>query len=179
MHANEKGSMNLLLKQEAMDTISKKNALLRNKKKPSKQSLALERAPSPVRSVVSQTTEAWSLDDAAQRYRESSADVESAFSDDEKTPRPEDTRRPLSGVSQPAPSETPAAGKVPAKTNVPPKDGMYYFYQGADGQHLYLHPLDIKVLKYEYGEYDNFPDRITATAIRVQESTVNEVCDLQ
>ncbi|KAJ3046535.1 RING finger protein 10, partial [Rhizophlyctis rosea] len=162
---------------ETIETISKKNALLRNnKKKASKQSLAAEvvSVPAPVRTVVPQTTEAWSLDEAAQRYRESSVEVESAFSEDEKTPRPEDTRpRPVLS-SQPAVSETSTIAKAPAKTNVPPKDGMYYFYQGADGQHLYLHPLDIKVLKYEYGEYDNFPDRIAAKAIHAQESTVNE-----
>ena len=51
--------------------------------------------------------------------------------------------------------------------------GWYYFYQAADGQHFYLHPLDIKVLKHEFGSYDNFPAKLKLPIIAVYESTVN------
>jgi hypothetical protein len=51
----------------------------------------------------------------------------------------------------------------------------FYFYQAADGQHIYLHPLDIKVLKHEFGSYDNFPSHIKLPVISIRESTVNGV----
>ncbi|KAJ3212234.1 hypothetical protein HDU67_003954 [Dinochytrium kinnereticum] len=56
----------------------------------------------------------------------------------------------------------------------PPSDGFYYFYQASDGQHIYMHPLEIKMLKHEFVEYDKFPDHIIAKALTIQESTMNE-----
>ena len=52
---------------------------------------------------------------------------------------------------------------------------MYYYYQSEDGQHIYLHPLDIRVLKQEFGSYDRFPDEITVRVVGVDESTMTEV----
>ncbi|KAI8926053.1 hypothetical protein BC831DRAFT_458297 [Entophlyctis helioformis] len=49
----------------------------------------------------------------------------------------------------------------------------YYFYQSADGQLLYLHPLDIKILKSAYNEYEAFPEHIEVPVLAAQESTVN------
>lgn len=54
--------------------------------------------------------------------------------------------------------------------------GMYYFYQAADGQPLYLHPLEIKILKSEYGSYERFPDEICVRLSAITESTLTEVC---
>jgi hypothetical protein len=51
----------------------------------------------------------------------------------------------------------------------------YYFYQAVDGQHIYLHPLDIRILKYEFGDYEKFPRQIQVKATSVQESTLTEV----
>jgi hypothetical protein len=62
----------------------------------------------------------------------------------------------------------------PKHRDGPPSDGFYYFYQSVDGQHYYLHPLDIKILKHEFDEYDKFPSKITVKAWSVQESTMNE-----
>ncbi|CAB4490042.1 hypothetical protein RhiirA5_354521 [Rhizophagus irregularis] len=53
-------------------------------------------------------------------------------------------------------------------------DKTYYYYQSEDGQHIYLNPLDIRVLKQEFGTYDNFPDEITVRIVGVDESTMNE-----
>jgi len=53
-------------------------------------------------------------------------------------------------------------------------DNIYYFYQMADGQHYYLHPLCNKILKYEYGDYSNFPETIDCRIISLEESTINE-----
>ncbi|KAI7902709.1 uncharacterized protein BX663DRAFT_531243 [Cokeromyces recurvatus] len=50
----------------------------------------------------------------------------------------------------------------------------YYFYQAVDGQHVYLHPLDIRILKHEFGDYHQFPHRLQALVTNVQESTLTE-----
>ncbi|KAH6575269.1 hypothetical protein BASA50_006914 [Batrachochytrium salamandrivorans] len=56
-----------------------------------------------------------------------------------------------------------------SSTCIPPM----YFYQATDGQLVFLHPLDIKILKSAFGEYENFPDRISVPVISSQESTMN------
>ncbi|CAG8665050.1 7777_t:CDS:2, partial [Acaulospora colombiana] len=53
-------------------------------------------------------------------------------------------------------------------------DGFYHFYQSEDGQHIYLHPLDIRVLKQEFGSYERFPNEITVKIIGVEETTITE-----
>ncbi|CAG8641939.1 12664_t:CDS:10, partial [Ambispora leptoticha] len=53
-------------------------------------------------------------------------------------------------------------------------DGMYYFYQSEDGQRIYLHPLDIRILKHEFEHYENFPNEISVRVIGVEESTMTE-----
>ncbi|OBZ83279.1 putative RING finger protein P8B7.23 [Choanephora cucurbitarum] len=50
----------------------------------------------------------------------------------------------------------------------------FYFYQASDGQHVYLHPLDIRILKHEFGEYSQFPTTLQVQATNVQESTLTE-----
>jgi len=50
----------------------------------------------------------------------------------------------------------------------------YYFYQTSDGQHAYLHPLDIKILKKEFDTYENFPKSIVVRVNDVEESTLTE-----
>ncbi|KAL3856865.1 hypothetical protein ACJMK2_011576 [Sinanodonta woodiana] len=46
----------------------------------------------------------------------------------------------------------------------------FYFYQAADGQHLYLHSLNARCLVHEYGSLENCPQ--TITAIIVEKETV-------
>lgn len=60
------------------------------------------------------------------------------------------------------------------KNNGENSDNVYYFYQMADGQHYYLHPLCNKILKYEYGDYSNFPETINCRIISLEESTIND-----
>ncbi|KAI8335559.1 hypothetical protein BC941DRAFT_430640 [Chlamydoabsidia padenii] len=50
----------------------------------------------------------------------------------------------------------------------------FYFYQAKDGQHIYLHPLDIRILKYEYGDYQNFPPVLQVKTRGVEETTLTE-----
>lgn len=56
--------------------------------------------------------------------------------------------------------------------NAPATD--FYFYQAVDGQHVYLHPLDIRILKHEFGDYERFPRTLQVQATSVQESTLTE-----
>ncbi|KAI9197112.1 uncharacterized protein BJ171DRAFT_522703 [Polychytrium aggregatum] len=53
-------------------------------------------------------------------------------------------------------------------------DEFYHYYQHLLGQHVYLHPLDIRVLKTEHGGYDRMPDSIKVTIESVSETTINE-----
>ncbi|KAI9488338.1 hypothetical protein BDB00DRAFT_772780 [Zychaea mexicana] len=50
----------------------------------------------------------------------------------------------------------------------------YHFYQASDGQHVYLHPLDIRILKHEYGGFERFPDQLQVSVEGVEETTMTE-----
>ena len=49
-----------------------------------------------------------------------------------------------------------------------------YFYQAEDGQHVYLHPLNVRMLKHEYGDLKSCPSTITAKIIELHGDSVNE-----
>ncbi len=51
---------------------------------------------------------------------------------------------------------------------------FYYYYQANDGQHLFLHPLDIKLLKHEFGAYSAFPDKMDVDVIYLSDTTIDE-----
>lgn len=52
--------------------------------------------------------------------------------------------------------------------------GSYDFYQAADGQHLILHPLNMKCLLHHYGTYDNLPQRISGKIFQLESVTQSE-----
>ncbi|KAL4568101.1 hypothetical protein LXL04_023702 [Taraxacum kok-saghyz] len=52
--------------------------------------------------------------------------------------------------------------------------GSYDFYQAADGQHLILHPLNMKCLLHHYGTYDNLPQRISGKILQLETITQSE-----
>ncbi|XP_077229831.1 RING/U-box superfamily protein [Tasmannia lanceolata] len=58
------------------------------------------------------------------------------------------------------------------------KDGKekdsYSFYQAADGQHLILHPLNMKCLLHHYGSYDLLPSRIGGEILQLETVTQSE-----
>lgn len=60
-------------------------------------------------------------------------------------------------------------GSVP----VGPGDRYFQFYQASDGSHVYLHPLDIRILKQEFGDYSAFPPKISARVQEYEEGSVN------
>ncbi|KAF9357381.1 hypothetical protein BGX26_003816 [Mortierella sp. AD094] len=50
----------------------------------------------------------------------------------------------------------------------------FYFYQAANGHHLYLQPLDIRILKQHFDSYERFPDTITVKVIGIEETSLTE-----
>lgn len=87
------------------------------------------------------------------------------------------------GLSGAAPSFTPASLAAqtqkprPQRRNVNPRldlEDCYYFYQAASGQNIYLHPLDIKILKSHFGTYQDMPDTIEVAVEGADEGRVND-----
>lgn len=50
----------------------------------------------------------------------------------------------------------------------------YYFYQAVDGQHVYLHPVNVRCLVHEYGSLERCPEKITATVVEMDGFTMTE-----
>lgn len=50
----------------------------------------------------------------------------------------------------------------------------YNFYQAIDGQHLILHPLNVKCLLHHYGSYDMLPHRISGRILQLETVTQSE-----
>ncbi|KAF9191879.1 hypothetical protein BGZ51_006599 [Haplosporangium sp. Z 767] len=51
---------------------------------------------------------------------------------------------------------------------------MYYFYQAANGHHLYLQPLDIRIMKQHFETYEQFPNTITVKVLGIDETSLTE-----
>uniref|UniRef100_A0A646QJC5 E3 ubiquitin-protein ligase RNF10 n=1 Tax=Hemiscolopendra marginata TaxID=943146 RepID=A0A646QJC5_9MYRI len=51
---------------------------------------------------------------------------------------------------------------------------VYYFYQAADGQHAYMHALNIRMLVKEYGSLDKCPDTVTGKIIEKEGISMTE-----
>ncbi|KAJ1823041.1 hypothetical protein LPJ60_001792 [Coemansia sp. RSA 2675] len=62
----------------------------------------------------------------------------------------------------------------PAEEREQHPERFYYFYQADDGQHIYLHPLDIRILAQEHGGFDNLPDTVSIEVKHAVESTVTD-----
>lgn len=56
-------------------------------------------------------------------------------------------------------------------TIAPSSEQSFFFYQAVDGQHIYLHPLDIRVLLAEYKSYAAFPQLLDLTIEGAEEGT--------
>lgn len=53
-------------------------------------------------------------------------------------------------------------------------NNSYNFYQAVDGQHLILHPLNIKCLLHHYGSYSRLPHRICGKIVQLETVTQSE-----
>ncbi|PAA73990.1 hypothetical protein BOX15_Mlig032457g1 [Macrostomum lignano] len=69
-----------------------------------------------------------------------------------------------------------AAGPAPparrAKLTSVCEEPAHYFYQAADGRHVYLHSLNWQCLAWQYGGIANCPPRITAAVLHVEQLSV-------
>lgn len=87
--------------------------------------------------------------------------------------RPRVSNRNVSNHSAPVPSSRNTRQR--RNVNPPaPSDATYYFYQASSGQHIYLHPLDIKILKTHFESYANFPESIRVRIEGVEEGSMND-----
>lgn len=77
------------------------------------------------------------------------------------SPGPAGTAAELSSSAR---SGGPPLGSSPADASAPgaPPGGDYYFYQSADGQWAFLHPLNARMLLQHYGAYPACPPALSA-----------------
>lgn len=52
--------------------------------------------------------------------------------------------------------------------------GSYHFYQAVDGQHIILHPLNMKCLLHHYGSYDLLPARLSGKILQFESVTQSD-----
>lgn len=53
-------------------------------------------------------------------------------------------------------------------------DDSFYFYQASDGQHIYMHAVNIRCLVKQYGHLRHCPDTITATVVEMESVSMDE-----
>ncbi|CAI9553922.1 unnamed protein product [Staurois parvus] len=110
----------------------------------------------------------------------------SAFDEEVEDPICEDLCQSLESASL-APVSAEGSDVVPTEETtfsqkskpaaVPSSSGpphYYYFYQAVDGQHIYLHPVNVRCLVHEYGSLEQCPETITATVVEIDGFTVTE-----
>lgn len=51
---------------------------------------------------------------------------------------------------------------------------VFYFYQAEDGQHLYLHAMNVKMLEMQYGNLENCPHIIKGKLLEKEEGSLTE-----
>jgi len=102
----------------------------------------------------------------------------SAGSSSEDTDIPDIYYASSSPGGQYTPRTAATASSTPARTrknlNPPPSDSSFYFYQAASGANVYLHPLDIKILKAHFENYSDFPDTIQVRVEAKEEGSMDE-----
>jgi len=84
--------------------------------------------------------------------------------------------RALSACSTPRTTPQSSFGSPPHSRIMPipgPGDRSFHFYQASDGSQVYLHPLDIRILKQEFGDYSAFPAKFNAKILQLEEGAVN------
>ncbi|KAJ2554519.1 hypothetical protein EV175_002556 [Coemansia sp. RSA 1933] len=80
----------------------------------------------------------------------------------------------MSVSHQEADGETSANNTIPKSRQMPSDDDFIYFYQADDGQHIYMHPLSIRVLAHEYGGHSDMPDELEIGVRHSVESTITD-----
>ena len=52
-------------------------------------------------------------------------------------------------------------------------DGFYYFHQSRDGLNVFLHPLCMKILKYQFETYESIPAELSLPIIQLERIIIN------
>ncbi|KAK0551693.1 hypothetical protein OC846_003183 [Tilletia horrida] len=87
------------------------------------------------------------------------------------TPTAADDTAPRTGLK----NQSSRGGRTRRNLNPPaPNSSSSLFYQAASGQNIFLHPLDIKVLRSQYHSYELFPRHLRVKVGGADESSVNE-----
>lgn len=87
--------------------------------------------------------------------------------------RPAQIIKPDNGLSGCAGTSPPShSGRLPAPQ---PPPGEFYFYQAADGQWLFLHPLLTRILLEHYGAYEALPAAIGGRLLELEPQVQSEV----
>jgi len=76
---------------------------------------------------------------------------------------------PIPGTPAPTPGFGQRGRGGPAAAPPPP---TYYYYQAANGAAVFLHPLDIRILRSTYGSYERFPDEVVVGVEASEEGRV-------
>mmetsp|Transcript_5222 Transcript_5222/g.9001 ORF Transcript_5222/g.9001 Transcript_5222/m.9001 type:complete len:668 (+) Transcript_5222:230-2233(+) len=53
-------------------------------------------------------------------------------------------------------------------------EDTYYFYQCADGQNIFMHPISVRCLLQEHGSFANFPATFDGTILELEHLTMDE-----
>ncbi|XP_026370795.1 RING finger protein 10 isoform X2 [Ursus arctos] len=56
----------------------------------------------------------------------------------------------------------------------PSSSPCYYFYQAEDGQHMFLHPVNVRCLVREYGSLEQSPEKISAVVVEIAGYSMSE-----
>lgn len=60
----------------------------------------------------------------------------------------------------------------------PARDSFHYF-QAADGQAVFLHALNVRMLARDYGALEHSPHSFTARIVEIEGASIDEVCVLE
>jgi len=88
--------------------------------------------------------------------------------DEESGLNGDDLARPSDEIRVRTVSESSSnGGKAPGKD-------VFYFYQACDGQHVYMHAVNVHMLVREYGSLDKCPEDVTAVIVEKEGISMNE-----
>ncbi|XP_015116656.1 RING finger protein 10 [Diachasma alloeum] len=62
-------------------------------------------------------------------------------------------------------------GRTPGQQNLPK---FFYFYQAEDGQHVYLHAMNVKMLEVQYGDLEHSPRTLTGKILEKESGSFTE-----
>ncbi|KZO96402.1 hypothetical protein CALVIDRAFT_545528 [Calocera viscosa TUFC12733] len=104
------------------------------------------------------------------RLRDREKEREANANSNSGAPLPEAPADFLASTS-PVPG-TPQPGVQLRGRPAPPPPPTYYYYQAANGAAVFLHPLDIRILRSAYGGYEHFPDEVVVGVEASEEGRV-------